>query len=342
MHEGAARFGWDRRGRPGERREGRWLVGMGMAASMRANFLLSARASLRLNVDGRAVVRQAMTDIGTGTYTILAQIAAETLGLDIEDVTVEIGDSAFPPAPGSGGSFGAATAGGALLDAAMALRRQLAEQAVADPLSPLYGARPEEAVFTAGRIMIANQGETLVDLLSRGAPEGLEVVGSIAPGPDYGAHSQHAHGAHFAEVAVDVITGEVRLRRMLGVFAAGRILNAQTARSQAIGGMIWGVGAALTEENAVDARFGSFGAQDLSSYHVPSHADIADLDAVFIAETDDHGNPMKIKGVGELGICGAGAAVANAVYNACGARIRSYPITLDKILAAGVLPDPSG
>ena len=160
----------------------------------------------------------------------------------------------------------------------------------------------------------------------------------IAPSPfmlsvlaDYYAYSQHAHGAHFCEVAVSSVTGEARLRRMLGVFAAGRILNDKTARSQAIGGMIWGVGAALTEENAVDPRYGSFANQDLVGYHVPAHADIADLDALFIAEEDDKGNPLKIKGVGELGICGAGAAVANAIYNACGVRVRDYPFTPDKI-----------
>lgn len=338
MREGAARFGWDRRRRPGEVRDGRWLVGLGMSASSRANFLLPARAGLTLNVEGRATVRQAMTDIGTGTYTILAQIAAEALGISVHDVSVEIGDSDFPPAPGSGGSFGAASAGSALLDAAMNLRQDLAERAVADADSPLHGGRPEEAIFVEGRILIGNRGERLADLMARVAPNGLEAKGSLTPPPTYNDFSQHAHGAHFAEVGVDSVTGEVRLRRMLGVFAAGRILNAQTARSQALGGMIWGVGAALTEENHIDKRYGSFGNQDLASYHVPAHADIADLDAMFIAEQDDHGNPMKIKGVGELGICGAGAAVANAIYNACGARLRDYPMTLDKVLAAGVLP----
>ena len=337
MQEGAARFGWERRGRPGEVRDGRWLVGLGMSASMRANFLLPAKAEIRLNVDGRATVRQAMTDIGTGTYTILAQIAAEALGIPVEDVIVEIGDSSFPPAPGSGGSFGAASAGSALLDATMVLRRDLAERAVADPESPLFGGRPQEAIFVDGAILIGNRAERLPDLMRRVAPDGLQGKGSLTPPGTYNDHSQHAHGAHFAEVGVDRVTGEVRLRRMLGVFAAGRILNAQTARSQALGGMIWGVGSALTEENHVDSRYGSFGAQDLASYHVPAHADIADLDAVFIAERDDHGNPMKIKGVGELGICGAGAAVANAIYNACGARLRDYPMTLDKVLASGAL-----
>ncbi|MGE4078202.1 MAG: molybdopterin cofactor-binding domain-containing protein, partial [Reyranella sp.] len=162
--------------------------------------------------------------------------------------------------------------------------------------------------------------------------QGLSAEGHVAPGEDYKKYSQFAYGAHFAEVGVDEATGEVRLRRMLGVFAAGRILNAKTARSQLIGGMIWGVGAALEEEAVVDPRFGAFITQDLATYHVPVHADVPNVDAVLLDEFDPHANVLGSKGVGELGICGAGAAVANAVYNACGARVRSYPNTLDKVL----------
>ncbi len=332
MEEGARRFGWERRpAQPATIREGEWLIGYGMSASIRSNYLLPAKCGLSLSVDGRATIRQAMTDIGTGTYTILAQIAAEALGLPIEGIEVEIGDSEFPPAPGSGGSFGAASAGSALLDAAMTLRKQIAELAVADPASPLFGQVPQAAVFSGGHILIGNQGEALRDLLKRSAPQGLSAMGEIVPAKTYNDYSQHAHGAHFAQVAVSSLTGEVKLRRMLGVFAAGRILNDKTARSQAIGGMIWGVGYALTEENQVDERYGSLGAQDLAGYHVPVHADIVDLDALFIAEEDDKGNPLKIKGVGELGICGAGACIANAIFNATGVRVRDYPFTPDKV-----------
>jgi xanthine dehydrogenase YagR molybdenum-binding subunit len=339
MEEGARRFGWGQRSKtPGAVRKGEWMIGLGMSASIRSNYLVPAKCGLTLGVDGRARVRQAMTDIGTGTYTILAQIAAEALGIAVAEVEVEIGDSEFPPAPGSGGSFGAASAGSALLDAAMKLRQDLATRAVADPNSPLNGQAPEQAVFGDGRIWIGNHSEPLSDLVKRVAPQGLDALGEISVPADYYSYSQHAHGAHFCEVAVSSLTGEVRLRRMLGVFAAGRILNDKTARSQAIGGMIWGVGAALTEENAVDPRYGSFANQDLAGYHVPAHADIANLDALFIAEEDDKGNPLKIKGVGELGICGAGAAVANAIYNACGVRVRDYPFTPDRIFPH--LPPP--
>lgn len=335
MTEGAQRFGWDRRNpKPGQVRDGRWLVGLGMAAAIRGNFLLPAKAGVRIDADGTLTLRQGMTDIGTGTYTILAQITAETLGVPLSQVKVELGDSDFPPAPGSGGQFGAATAGSAAFAAGMNLRRALAELATGDPNSPLYGDDPELVTFGGGNIAVDNRAEPLDVLVARAAPEGVYVEGSITPAADAREYSQHTYGAHFAEVGVDPDTGEVRLRRMFGVFAAGRILNAKTAMSQITGGMIWGVGTALHEYNAVDPRYGSFIAQDLAGYHVPAHADIANLSAMFLDEVDDKANPMGIKGVGELGIAGAGAAIANAVYNACGARIRDYPLTPEKVLAA--------
>ena len=174
--------------------------------------------------------------------------------------------------------------------------------------------------------------------MKRLAPEGVEVEGSSAPAPDIRDYASYSHGAQFAEVAVDPVTGEVRMRRMLGVFACGRILNAKTAKSQITGGMIWGVGTSLTETNRIDERYGSLASQDLGTYLAPVHADIANLDAYFLPEVDDKANPLGIKGVGEAGICGAGAAIANAVYNACGARVRDYPLTPERVLEAmGVL-----
>jgi xanthine dehydrogenase YagR molybdenum-binding subunit len=335
MKEGAQMFGWDNRlPRPGQVRDGRWLVGMGMAAAIRGNFLLPARASFTVDGGGIVTVRQGMTDIGTGTYTVLAQIAAETLGVPLADVRVEIGDSELPPAPGSGGQFGAATAGSAALDAGMNLRKAIAELATADPGSPLFGDDAQAVTFQDGVIAIGNRSESLKSLISRAKPEGLSANGEIRPAEDARNWSQHTYGAHFCEVGVDPVTGETRVRRMLGVFAAGRIINYKTARSQLTGGMIWGVASALTEGNAVDPRYGSLINQDLATYLVPVQADIGELDAVMLEEADDKANPMGIKGVGELGISGAGAAVANAVYNACGVRVRDYPITPDKLLAA--------
>jgi xanthine dehydrogenase YagR molybdenum-binding subunit len=321
LQEGARRFGWDKRNKkPAAVRDGRWLVGMGMAAATRGNPLRLSKANVRLSADGNATVRMAMTDIGTGTYTILAQIAAEMLGLVPEQIRVELGDTAFPEAAGSGGSWGAASAGSALFEACEALREKLAH---------IAGMDPRTARFVDGKIESAERSTSLKTLVG----SGVEADGEIVPGRTAKDFSQQSYGAHFAEVGVDQDTGEVRLRRMLGVFTAGRVLNAKTARSQAIGGMVFGVGAALHEEMTLDPRFGYFVNHDLAEYHVPVHADIPAIDAVFLAELDEKANPLKAKGIGELGICGAGAAIANAVYNACGARIRDYPITLDKILS---------
>jgi xanthine dehydrogenase YagR molybdenum-binding subunit len=306
---------------------------MGMATAIRGNFLLPAKAGLRLTGDGIATLTQGMTDIGTGTYTVLAQIAAETLGVPLGKVVVEIGDSELPPAPGSGGQFGAATAGSAALAAGMNLRKAVAELATADPASPLHGGYPEAVTFQDGVVAIENRSETLSDLIRRAAPEGLTVEGEIRPAQDARDWSQHTYGAHYCEVGVDPVTGEVRVRRMLGVFAAGRILNAKTARSQLTGGMIWGAASALHEGNPVDPRYGSFANQDLGQYLVPVQADIGELEAIMLDEVDDKANPMGVKGVGELGNSGSGAAVANAIYNACGVRVREYPITPDKLLA---------
>jgi xanthine dehydrogenase YagR molybdenum-binding subunit len=292
LREGAARFGWNRRvAKPASVRDGPWLVGLGVALAIRADVLQSATARARLERDGRLTVELAMTDIGTGSYTILTQIAAETMELPVDRVTVRLGDTRFPPACGSGGSYGAATTGAAVLAACRKLKAGLAS-----------GIK--------------------------------EAEGSVTPASLDEAYSHAGFGAHFAEVGVDRDTGEVRVRRMLGVFAAGRILNAKTARSQMIGGLTWGIGAALIEENHVDTRYGSFINQDLASYHVAVNADVGAMDVLLLDEADPHGSPLGSKGMGELGICGAGAAVMNAIHNATGARIREFPATPDKLLAA--------
>src|ERR1700722_3306359 len=323
FQEGARRFGWDRRNpKPGQSRDGRWFVGMGLAAATRGNPLELSKANVRLGPDGVAVVRMAMTDIGTGTYTILTQIAAEMLGLPPERIRVELGDTNFPYASGSGGSFGAASSGSALFDACNTLRAKLAA---------LAGVDPDKARFAEGQIEAAGQSTPLIGLVG---PEGVDADGEIRPGATSTEFSQQSYGAHFAEVGVDIDTGEVRLRRMLGVFTAGRILNEKTARSQAIGGMIFGIGAALEEAMILDPRFGCYVNHDLAEYHVPVHADVQNVDAIFLSELDAESNPLKSKGVGELGICGAGASIANAIYNASGVRVRDYPITLDKLISS--------
>ena len=313
MRDGAARFGWNERPKqPGSRREGDLLIGYGMAAAIRNHFQGATTATVRMGPDGRVVVRSDMTDIGTGTYTILAQVAADALGVPVGHVGVELARSDLPVSPGSGGSWGASNTSNAVHRACEALKAKVA------------GA----ANVPGGRLGLAAE-------VARRFPDGVEGEGSIvgmANDPNYQNYSQNTYGASFAEVAVDAATGEVRLRRMLGVFAAGRIINPKTARSQLIGGMIWGVGSALHEAAHVDPRHGHFVNADLADYVVPVHADIPAIEAVLLDDFDDKANPLGIKGVGELGVCGTGAAVANAVFNATGVRVRDFPITMDKLL----------
>jgi xanthine dehydrogenase YagR molybdenum-binding subunit len=335
MREGARRFGWDRRPLvPASVRDGRTLVGYGMAAAIRPHFQVATQVRVRLDSRGVAVVQSDMTDIGTGTYTILAQVAAAALGLDVGDVHVQLGHSDFPQSAGSGGSFGACNSTTATHRACVELRTRLAATAVNDPASPLHDRDPGAAVFADRKLAIGDAAEPLTALVARLFPTGVEALGAIddAPLPDAGPYALNTYGAHFAEVRVDADTGEVRLHRMLGVFVAGRIFNAKTARSQLVGGMIWGAGAALHEEAIIDPRFGQFINHDLASYLIPVHADIPDVDAVMLDSFDDKANELGAKGVGELGICGAGAAVANAVFNATGVRVRDFPITVEKLL----------
>lgn len=322
LKDGAERFGWSKRhARPRTQSEGRWWIGMGVAAATRGNLMMPSSCAVSIDRQGVLTVRMAMTDIGTGSYTVFTQVAAEMLGLPIEQVRMELGDSDFPATPGSGGSWGAASAGSGLFDACTNLRAKLARQ---------LGIAVADATFEGGRVSGAGRSQSLGALAGT---LGIQATGEIKPGDLAEKFSQQAYGAHFAEVAVNRDTGEVRLRRMLGVFAAGRILNEKTAKSQAVGAMIWGVGSALHEHAVVDVRHGCFVNHDLAEYHLPAHADIPAIEAHFLPEIDDKTNPLKIKGVGELGICGAGAAVANALYNACGVRIREFPLTLDKVLA---------
>jgi xanthine dehydrogenase YagR molybdenum-binding subunit len=306
-----------------------------MAAAIRGHFQIATSVRVALEPDGTAVVQSDMTDIGTGTYTILAQTVADVLGVPIANVRVELGRSEFPESAGSGGSFGATNSTTAAHRAGRALRKRVALAATADPASPLHGLDASDATFADAQIRIGTASEPLTAILARTFPSGLDALGAVPnmwDDPDLKSHSVSTYGAHFAEVQVDSDTGEIRLTRMLGVFDTGRLLNAKTARSQLIGGMIWGVGAALQEEGVLDTRFGSFINHDFASYMVPIHADIPAVDAVVLDGVDPVSNEIGAKGLGELGICGAGAAVANAVFNATGIRVREFPITIEKLL----------
>jgi xanthine dehydrogenase YagR molybdenum-binding subunit len=320
---GAERFGWSRRNaRPGQVREGGMLIGMGVASAYRGAPVRKSAARVRLDGRGTVTVETDMTDIGTGSYTIIAQTAAEMMGVPIDRVAVRLGESAYPVSAGSGGQWGAASSTAGVYAACVKLREAIAGK---------LGVAPGALTFADGQVRWEGRSVSLADAAGAG-----ELVGedAIEFGDLSKKDQQATFGAHFVEVAVDPATAEVRLRRMLAVCAAGRILNPKAARSQVIGAMTMGAGAALMEELAVDKRFGFFVNHDLASYEVPIHADIPHQDVIFLDETDPLSSPMKAKGVGELGICGVAAAIANAIHNAAGVRIRDYPITLDKLLAA--------
>ena len=319
LDTGAEMFGWSKREKPGQRREGEWLVGIGVAAAARSNILMETSAKVAIAKDGSVTVSSAMTDIGTGSYTILSQVAAELLGVPMDRITMELGDTNDVPAAGSGGSWGACSSGSAIYLACESLRGKIAKA---------LGVDGAALTLKDGHAIGDNRSVAIADLVG----DGLEAIGTIKPGKQGKTVNQASYGAHFAEVAVNVVTGETRVRRMLGVFAAGRILNEKTARSQCLGGMAFGIGAALTEDMIHDSRTGQLVIRDLAEYHVPVNADVPQLQVVFLQERDIHANPIHAKGIGEVGICGAGAAIANAVFNATGIRVRDFPITLDKLL----------
>jgi xanthine dehydrogenase YagR molybdenum-binding subunit len=328
LRTGAKQFGWNQRNpQPARVRDGRWLVGMGVAAAYRDNLVMKSAARVRLDGHGILTVETDMTDIGTGSYTVIAQTAAEMMGVKVDRVVVRLGDSNFPVSCGSGGQFGANSATAGVYAACMKLREAVAKKA---------GFNAADAVFAEGMV---RSGSRSIALAQAAGDKGLVAEDFMEFGDLDKRFQQSTFGAHFVEVGVDAATGETRVRRMLAVCAAGRILNPKTARSQVIGAMTMGVGAALMEELAVDKRSGFFVNHDLAGYEVPVHADIPHQEVIFLDETDPISSPMKAKGVGELGICGTAAAVANAVYNATGVRVRDYPITLDKFLER--LPSPA-
>ncbi|MBM3606019.1 MAG: xanthine dehydrogenase family protein molybdopterin-binding subunit [Alphaproteobacteria bacterium] len=327
LDAGARAFGWSHRHPlPCQRREGEWWVGMGMASAARVNILSKAEARVTLRADGSILVESDQTDIGTGSYAVLGQIAAEMLGQPIERTEVRLGDSLYPPGAGSGGSWGASSTGSAVFRACEAIRAALARK---------MNCSGDDLLLQDGTICCEGGEPRPVTELLEGD---LVRTGSIEPGETSENFNQATYGAFFCEVAVNAFTGETRLRRMTGAFGFGRVLNAKTARSQCLGGMVWGIGSALTEELSFDSRDGHLVNHDLAEYHVPVHRDIPEMEVILLEERDAVASPLQSKGVGELGICGAAGAVANAIYNACGVRLRDFPMTPDKLLAQ--LPDP--
>ncbi|MFS0849971.1 xanthine dehydrogenase family protein molybdopterin-binding subunit [Novosphingobium panipatense] len=322
LRKGAERFDWDGADRtPCKKREGDWWIGTGMATATRVHNLNKAEARVTFRADGSVEVASDMTDIGTGTYTVLQQIAAEMLGVDPGRVEVHLGDTDFPPGSGSGGSWGAASTGSAVFQACEGIRSKLAAK---------LGCAEDELTLKDGHAVTGNRRIAIADLLG---DEALTEHARFKPGKITEAFAAAMYGAFFAEVAVNVYSGEVRVRRFTGAFSMGRVLNAKTATSQCMGGMVWGIGSALTEELAFDQRDGHIVNPDLAEYHVPVNLDVPHLDVLLVEERDPAGSPLQAKGVGELGICGAAGAIANAIHHACGVRVRSFPITPDKVLA---------
>ena len=334
--EAAERFGWSRRNpEPRSMREGNALVGWGMATGVWEAMQEQAAARAVLSADGRLVVSSATADIGPGTYTVMSQIAGETLGVPIDRVTFTLGDSSLPKSPVEGGSFTVASVGTAVKAACDKVRKRVFDLARGLDDSPLAKVRAADVVFADGEIR--RRGATdgalsLGDVMRRAGVETIDEHASAAPSKKQEDYALYTHSAVFAEVKVDEELGTIRVSRIVSAVAAGRILNPKTARSQIVGGIVWGIGMALEEEAVMDHAFGRFMTHNLADYHVPVNADVHDIDVIFVDERDAIVNPLGVKGVGEIGLVGVGAAIANAVYHATGRRVRDLPITLDKLL----------
>lgn len=333
--QGAEAFGWDKRNaEPRSMRDGSELVGWGMASGVWEALQVPATVRIVLTANGHAEVATAASDIGTGTYTIMAQVAADTLGLPIDSISVKLGDSTLPQCPVEGGSWIASSVCNAIANTARAVRGDLLELARATKDSPLAGAGVDDIVLTDGKIVSkhdANRAVSIAVAMQSGKAERITREETNTPSEDK-SHARNVHSAIFAEVKVDEEIGIIRVTRVVKAVAAGRILNLKTARSQIMGGVVWGIGMALHEETLYDHRFGRVMNANIAEYHVPVNADIHDIEVIFVEEQDQLVNPLGIKGLGEIGIVGVAAAIANAVYHATGRRVRNLPITLDKVI----------
>ncbi|PSR52682.1 aldehyde oxidase [Adhaeribacter arboris] len=335
--QGAEKFGWSKRNpQPRSMREGNTLIGYGMATGAWEIKQQKASAKALLMADGKLKVSSATADIGTGTYTIMTQIAAETLGLPLADVTFLLGDSSLPESPLEGGSWTAASVGSAVKAACEGIQEKLIAYIRKLEDSPLAGVhRLEEVTFADGKISLKNNPDrftTLTEVMQQAGQNFVEASVTTTPELKQKKYSMFTHSAVFVEVRVDEDFGTVQVSRVVSAIAGGRVINPKTARNQILGGIVWGIGMALEEESVMDSNYGRFINHDLAEYHVPVSADIQDLEVIFVEEHDDIVNPLGVKGLGEIGIVGTAAAIANAVYHATGKRVRDLPITLDKLL----------
>jgi xanthine dehydrogenase YagR molybdenum-binding subunit len=334
--QAANAFGWPKRNaEPRSMRDGSELVGWGMASGVWEALQMPFASRIVMTANGHVEVSSAASDIGTGTYTIVAQVAADMLGVPLDNVTVKLGDSTLPQAQVEGGSWTAASISHAIVNAADDIRVQLLLIALGMPESPLKNLKPDEVMLADGAIAsIADPGRkvAIADVMRHGGLERIEKE----RGSDFEEDDKHAHNTHsaiFAEVKIDEELGIIRVTRVVNAVAAGRIINTKTAASQITGGVVWGIGMALHEEALIDHRFGRIMNANIAEYHVPVNADVHDIQVIFVDEPDAVINRMGIKGVGEIGIVGVAAAIANAVYHATGKRVRDLPITLDKVVS---------
>ncbi len=334
--QGAERFGWSKRNpEPRSMKEGHHLIGWGMASGAWEASQQKASAKALLTADGKLTVSSATADIGTGTYTVMTQLAAETLGLQLEDVTFKLGDSALPEAPLEGGSWTVSSVGSAVKLVCETLGRVLLKLAKKADNSPFKDAAFEDVTFSEGYLRLkSNPSEALAlkEIMRRAEMNYLEEETTSKPAADRKKYSPHAHSAVFVEVRVDEDFGTIKVSRVVSAIAGGRIINTKTAESQILGGVVWGIGMALEEESLMDTTYGRFMNHNLAEYHVPVNADIHAIDVIFVEEHDEIVNPLGAKGLGEIGIAGVAAAIANAVYHATGKRVRDLPITLDKVM----------
>jgi xanthine dehydrogenase YagR molybdenum-binding subunit len=331
---GAAAFGWDRRvAEPRSMRDGKELVGWGMATGVWEALQVPIAVRVTLTPNGHAEVACATSDIGTGTYTIMAQVAADMLGLPLDAVTIKLGDSSLPQSPVEGGSWIAASVSNGIVTTCDAVRADLVRLAQRIPHSPLAGIGAGDVSLADGKLVSKrdpSRGVAIADVMRRGGTDRIEQE-LPTNFPHDGAHAHNTHSAIFAEVKVDDQLGVIRVTRVVDAVAAGRILNPKTAASQIMGGVVWGIGMALHEETLIDHNLGRIMNANFADYHVPANADVQDIEVIFVDEPDAIVNPLGIKGVGEIGIVGVAAAIANAVYHATGKRVRDLPITLDKV-----------
>lgn len=332
----AAKFGWDkRRSLPGQLREGNNLVGYGLATGVWEAQQQPVMAKAQLSPDGKLQVRCGTADIGTGTYTVMTQIAAETLGLPLEQVEFLLGDSDLPMAPLQGGSWTASSVGPAVLAVCEGIKSTLIKEAGKLPKSGFKGAKDDEVVFADGMMSLKDNPAvaiSITELMKQRSLNVLEFETASVPNPKQSQFGKYTHSAVFVEVKVDAELGSVQVSRVVVGVAAGRILNPKTARSQVLGGVVWGISMALEEESVMDKQYGRFINHDLAEYHVAVNADVHDIDVIFVEEQDDVVNPLGVKGLGEIGIVGVPAAVSSAIFNATGKRLRDLPFTLDKLL----------